>query len=100
MRILLFANGYSRYELTLKILDCFLTIEKLNAKAAMIVLSNFLPKDDLSMLDENFQINNLPRIGSDDNTAFPGGQINLTEAVSQAFSRSQFIYLNGMNNIY
>jgi hypothetical protein len=66
----------------------------------MIVLTNFLPKDDLATLDENFQINNLPRIGSDDNTAFPGGQINLAEAVSEATSRSQFNYMNGINNIY
>ena len=65
-----------------------LTIKKLNSKAAMIVLKDFLPKDDLSMLDENFQVNNLPRIGSDDNTAFPGGQINLAEAIGMATSDS------------
>ena len=63
-----------------------LTVPKLNSQAAMIVLRDFLPKDDLAILDENFQLNNLPRIGSDDNTAFPGGQINLAGAISQADS--------------
>jgi hypothetical protein len=48
----------------------------------MIVLKAFLPKADLAILDENSQHNNLPRIGSDDNTAFPGGQINLAGAVA------------------
>lgn len=67
-----------------------LTIQKLNSQAAMIVLKDLLPKADLDMLDDNFRLNNLPRIGSDDNTAFPGGQINLAEAVSHATSRCQF----------
>jgi hypothetical protein len=56
-------------------------------------LKDFLPKDDLAMLDENFQVNNLPRIGSDDNTAFPGGQINLAEAIGMAASDSMYILL-------
>lgn len=42
------------------------------------------------MLDENFQVNNLPRIGSDDNTAFPGGQINLAEAIGMAASDGSY----------
>ena len=63
-----------------------LTIKKLNSQAAMIVLKDFLPKDDIAMLDENFQVNNLPRIGSNANTAFPGGQINLAEAIGMAAS--------------
>lgn len=48
----------------------------------MIVLKVFLPTADLAILDENSQHNNLPRIGSDDNTAFPAGQINLAGAVA------------------
>ena len=52
----------------------------------MIVLKDFLPKDDIAMLDENFRVNNLPRIGSDHNTAFPGGQINLAEAIGMESS--------------
>jgi Leu/Phe-tRNA-protein transferase len=70
-------------------LERMLTIQKLNSRAAMMVLKEFLPKADLSMLDDNFQLNNLPRIGSDDNTAFPGGQINLAEAVAHTTSRCQ-----------
>lgn len=52
----------------------------------MIVLRNFLPESDLALLDENAHHNNLPRIGSDDNTGFPGAQINLAGAVSYAES--------------
>jgi hypothetical protein len=66
-----------------KILKLF---QKLNAEAAMIVLREFLPKSELELLDENSHHNNLPRIGSDDNTAFPGGQINLAAAVKHADS--------------
>jgi hypothetical protein len=67
-----------------------LTTKKLNSEAAMIVLRDLLPRDDLAMLDENFQVNNLPRIGSDDNTAFPGGQINLAEAIGMAASDGSY----------
>ena len=52
----------------------------------MIVLKDFLPKSDLALLDENSQHNNLPRIGSDSNTAFPGSQINLAGPVGYAES--------------
>ena len=57
----------------------------------MIVLREFLPQSDLALLDENAQHNNLPRIGSDCNTAFPGGQINLVAAVKHAESQGWFI---------
>jgi hypothetical protein len=64
--------------------------QKLNAEAAMIVLREFLPKPEMALLDENSHHNNIPRIGSDDNTAFPGGQINLAAAVKYADSLSEF----------
>jgi hypothetical protein len=50
----------------------------------MIVLKDFLPKAELALLDENSQHNNLPRIGCDSNTAFPGAQINLAGPVEYA----------------
>ena len=65
----------------------------------MMVLKDLLPKNDLEMLDENFQINNLPRIGSDDNTAFPGGQINLAEAIGMEASDCSY-NLAGSIKIY
>jgi hypothetical protein len=47
----------------------------------MIALKEVAPEYDLALLEENSEHNNLPRIGSEDNTAFPAGQINLAEPV-------------------
>jgi hypothetical protein len=70
--------------------NILLTIQKLNAEAAMIVLKEFLPQAELALLQENSQHNNLPRIGSDNNTAFPGSQINLAAAVQYEESQGWF----------
>ena len=59
-----------------------MAISKVNAEAAMIVLKRFAPESDLAMLDTSAEYNNLPRIGSDTNTAFPAMQINLASSVS------------------
>lgn len=75
---------------SLKVRNNVLTNQKLNAEAAMIVLKEFLPKSDLALLDDNSHHNNLPRIGSDNNTAFPGSQINLAGAVGYAESQGRF----------
>lgn len=48
----------------------------------MIVLKELAPKADLAMLDANSQCNNLPHIGTDDNTAFPALQANLAKAIA------------------
>jgi hypothetical protein len=48
----------------------------------MIVLKDLAPKAHLAMLDANSECNNIPRIGSDDNTAFPALQINLAKAIA------------------
>ena len=55
---------------------------KVNAEATMIVLKEFVPKTDLNMLNASTEYNNLPRIGTDENTAFPALQINLAGAVA------------------
>lgn len=75
---------------SLQVTNNLLTNQKLNAEAAMIVLRDFLPKADLALLDENSHHNNLPRIGSDNNTAFPGSQINLAGAVKHNESQGWF----------
>jgi hypothetical protein len=56
----------------------------------MIVLKEFAPESELTLLEENSLHNNLPRIGSDDNTAFPGGQMNLSEPVPAIKSHGKF----------
>ena len=48
----------------------------------MIVLKKLAPKSELALLEANSECNNLPRIGTDDNFAFPAGQINLAQAIA------------------
>jgi hypothetical protein len=48
----------------------------------MIVLKALAPKSHLAMLNANSECNNLPRIGTDENTAFPALQINLAKAIA------------------
>ena len=62
----------------------------MNAEAAMIVMKHFSPDSDMAMLDKNAEYNNLPRIGTDENTAFPAAQVNLAEAIAYALCRRKF----------
>src|SRR5882757_584892 len=62
----------------------------------MIVLNEFAPKSDLAMLQANAEYNNLPQIGHQTNTAFPGCQINLTKSTSHkdSLSKSNTIFFS------
>lgn len=48
----------------------------------MTALKIGAPKDYMQHLKEHADIVNLPRIGVDENVAFPRGQANLAEAIA------------------
>jgi hypothetical protein len=49
---------------------------------AMIALKIGAPKDYMQLLEEHADFVNLPRVGVDENVAFPAAQANLAPAVS------------------
>jgi hypothetical protein len=65
---------------------------KVNTEAAMIVMKHFTPESNMAMLDTNAEYNNLPRIGTDENTAFPAAQINLAQAIAYALCRRKAFF--------
>jgi hypothetical protein len=48
----------------------------------MIALKIGAPKDYMRLLEEHADMVNLPRIGVDDNVAFPAAQANIAPAVA------------------
>jgi hypothetical protein len=49
------------------------------------------PSEYISILEENADANNIPRIGTSSNVAYPAGQLNLSEAVSHSDCRGTFV---------
>lgn len=49
---------------------------------AMMALKIGAPKDYMTLLKEHAEIVNLPRVGIDDNVAFPAVQANVAPAVA------------------
>lgn len=57
---------------------------QINAHAAMKALRIGAPKDYLQLLEDHADMVNLPRIGVDENIAFPAVQANIAPAVALA----------------
>jgi hypothetical protein len=55
---------------------------KINAGLAMTALKIGAPKDYMHLLQEHADMVNLPRIGVDENVAFPAIQANIAPAVA------------------
>lgn len=55
---------------------------QINARTAMMALKIGAPKDYMDLLQEHADLVNLPRIGVDENVAFPAMQANLAPAVA------------------
>ena len=55
---------------------------QINAHMAMMALTIGAPKDYMRMLEEHADMVNLPRVGVDNNVAFPAAQANIAPAVS------------------
>jgi hypothetical protein len=55
---------------------------QINARIAMKALKIGAPKDHMQLLEEHADLINLPRVGVDENVAFPAVQANVAPAVS------------------
>lgn len=55
---------------------------QVNTRAAMMALKIGAPKDYMLMLEEHANMVNLPRVGFDENVAFPAVQANIAPAVA------------------
>jgi hypothetical protein len=55
---------------------------QINAHMAMMALRIGAPKDYMQLLEEHADIVNLPRVGVDENVAFPAVQANVAPAVA------------------
>ena len=60
---------------------CIFSLQ-INARMAMMALKIGAPKDYMQLLQEHADIVNLPRVGVDENVAFPAVQANLAPAVA------------------
>ena len=63
-----------------------------NARVAMMALRIGAPNDYLQLLEEHADMVNLPRVGVDENIAFPAVQANIAPAVSLEDASSDYPY--------
>lgn len=63
-----------------------------NARVAMMALRIGAPNDYLQLLEEHADMVNLPRVGVDENIAFPAVQANIAPAVSLEDASSNYPY--------
>ena len=64
------------------LLILFLFFNQINAQIAIMALKIGAPKEYMQLLQEHADITNLPRVGVDENVAFPAVQANIAPAVS------------------
>ena len=55
---------------------------QINARMAMTALKIGAPKDYMQLLEEHADMVNLPRVGVDENVAFPAVKANIAPAVA------------------
>ena len=76
-------NGYQNFSIFLLILFFILFLFlQINAHIAMRAMNLGAPKDYMQLLKEHADIVNLPRVGVDQNVAFPAMQANVAPAVA------------------
>ena len=63
-----------------------------NARVAMMALRIGAPNDYLQLLEEHADMVNLPRVGVEENIAFPAVQANIAPAVSLEDASSNYPY--------
>ena len=65
---------------------------QINASMAMMALKLGAPEDYMQLLKEHADVVNLPRIGIDENVAFPAIQANIAPAVTLQDALSIYPY--------
>jgi len=70
---------------------------QINARMAMMALKIGAPEDYMWQLEEHADMVNLPRIGVDENIAFPAVQANIAPAVALREAQGIYIYIYILN---